>query len=200
MKILLQFISDNAPSIARMVMNATAGWLVVDEAGLVRLIGLFVLFANGCWTVYENSKLVSVEQPKQDPPKSTNTPAALSVVLLLSCMLLGAGCSSILPGNDPVIVRAEQVEKTALAVFDTYVHVEFSQREKLKSISPEFVKVADLIRVSADDWIESLEAALKAYRNNRSPENKATLVTALAVLETSLAEAQRYLGQTQGIK
>lgn len=119
----------------------------------------------------------------------------LPLLSLLALLTLSNGCKSILPGNDPVVVRAQQTEQIAFTTFDTYVHIEDKYRSTLWAVSHDFKRVADKIRIGAPGWFKSFDAVLDAYKANRTSDNKANLAAGLAALEQSVIEAQSYLAR-----
>lgn len=115
------------------------------------------------------------------------------LLLLVLILSLNSGCKTVLPGNDPVVVRAQQTEQIAFTTFDTYVHIEDKYRATLWNASHDFKMVADKIRTDAPAWFKSFDAVLDAYKANRSQQNKANLAAGLATLEQAVIEAQGYL-------
>lgn len=107
--------------------------------------------------------------------------------------LFFVGCATVLPGNDPVVVRAEQIRGIALDTFDTVMKLERDNREALFAVSPDIKHTVDYFRKNELQWINGLDNCIQTYKKNRTPENKATLVTWLAVVEKALAEAQTCL-------
>jgi hypothetical protein len=129
--------------------------------------------------------------------KKEATPAAKNVVTLAAMLPLSlalVGCSSIQPGNDPVVVNAERTTQLAVDVFDTFLQWEYDNRQTL-SATPEIRKAADFIRSHGPDWLQTARSMTRAYKQNRTPENKVNLETATTVLRTGIAEAQKYLGK-----
>lgn len=116
--------------------------------------------------------------------------------LLAAVALILCSCSSILPGNDPVVVNAERTTQLAVDVFDTFLKWEYNNRSAL-AFKPEVKQAADFIRDNGIGWLESARSMTKAYKENRSQENKFNLDTALAILRQAISEARKYL--TQGV-
>lgn len=122
--------------------------------------------------------------------KTTNL---IPIGLLVSILLMGSGCASILSGNDPVVVRAEQTEKIALATFDTFLAIEAAHQAEIQSMSPIIHTVAENVRKNGKNWLTTANNLRKTYKSSRTPENKANLMTAIAIVETALTETQKYL-------
>ena len=123
----------------------------------------------------------------------------IKLIGILAICLLSFGCASILPGNDPIAVRAEQVERSAIAAFDAYVHIEYINRTNLAKVSTDFLKVADNIRRNSTNWVISLDHTILAYKHNRAESNKVSLATALATVSTALAEAESNIAKAAAI-
>lgn len=104
------------------------------------------------------------------------------------CLLVG--CSTIAPGNDPVVVRAEQATTSAFDVVDAFLLWEHNH-----PVPDNIHAFAEKLRTEAPGWFATARALTKAYKANRTPEKKAALGTALAVLETAVREATHYLAR-----
>ncbi|MCL4179167.1 MAG: hypothetical protein KJ072_15675 [Verrucomicrobia bacterium] len=128
---------------------------------------------------------------KADPEVSKASRLALATAIVPLSLVL-VGCSAIQPGNDPVVVNAERTTQLAVDVFDTFLKWEYDHRQSL-SVTPEIRKAADFIRAKGQDWLTTARSMTKAYKANRTPENKANLDTAMAVLRMAVTEARHYL-------
>lgn len=120
---------------------------------------------------------------------------ALTYLIFLSLMIC-TGCGTIgriLPGNDPIVVNGERTIKIAFETFDTFLKLEYDNRENLKKISPEIFNVAEKIRYQGPRWLDTAKTTLRAYKQNRTEENKFGAITALAVLQNGLTEAEKYI-------
>ena len=128
-----------------------------------------------------------------------------SILLLTVALALCAGCKTILPGNDPIIVRAEQSIQVAYATFDTFTALDNDNRELFKTKFPTVHEFAEWLRASVGQppmprglsIIQSANRVKLAYKSNRTAQNKASLVTALATLESAVMESQRQLAATK---
>jgi hypothetical protein len=119
--------------------------------------------------------------------------AAGAVISLTVAPVMFSGCTAIAPGNDPVVVEAERVLSSSLDIVDTFVHLEFNQRTELAALSPDIHTYAEVLRKQFSGWLDSAKAMIRTYKANRSPENKANLQTAIAVLNQAALQAQKYL-------
>lgn len=116
--------------------------------------------------------------------------------LMGSALVLGGGllvsaCATerLAPGADPVVVYAERTAKVTLALADGFLSWELENRPGLPS---QVTAAADTLR---DDfpkaWWE-FRKLTKVYKANRTPENRADLQTAQAVLERLVQTVRNY--------
>lgn len=133
--------------------------------------------------------------------------AAVSILLLmLGLAFLLPGCATKLDaGADPIEVRAEQTIGTAADLVDLFVHVEFDNEVLIKAKAPKVHAYAEWLRSFEPSGeqrglalIGSANKARLAYKQNRSPENKASLEAIMAALETIATEVQTQLAAVQG--
>lgn len=118
----------------------------------------------------------------------------IAVILLLLPLLLGGGCATLNPNADPVVVNAERTIEVARVTLDAFVRFEFNQRAKCP---PEVQAAAESIRRHAPEWFNRALRLKQAYKLNRNAENKANLLTAVAVLQTAASEAATALAKHQ---
>ena len=180
-------------------MNTLQTFLSGKKTYLSALIGL--LYLAGVWAgLYEFDETVlgalglaglaflRSGVAKTEPERRLN----LAPLAALPLAFALAGCSAVSPGNDPLVVNAERTTELAVDTFDLFLRWEHDNRAVLASV-PQIRKAADRIRMNAPTWLTSARSLTKAYKANRSPENRANLETALTVLRTALAEARTYL-------
>lgn len=100
-----------------------------------------------------------------------------------------AGCASVAEGHDPVVVNAErgvEVTEATLTAFVTWAHLhEATLGDGARS-------AANAIRAKAPGVIDSVRRTTKVYKNSRTAENKANLVTWLSVLSQLEQEALQW--------
>jgi len=113
----------------------------------------------------------------------------------LTLLLVLAACAQLQPGADPVVVNAERTASLAADTFDTFLKIEYDNRAALQTLSPAIHQYAETLRAKGPTWLASLRALTKAYKFNRSPENKASLQTAIAVVTAAMQESNKYIGQ-----
>ena len=122
---------------------------------------------------------------------------------LLPVSLIGmfflVGCASLHWSGDPIVITAETTTQSAMDVFDTFLQFEYSNRGYLQKIVPsaypQIHAAAEKIRRYGIGWLNTARNLTKAYKTNRTPENKAQLTTALAVLQSASTEAQNWMTQ-----
>ncbi len=121
--------------------------------------------------------------------------AALLVVAL-------AGCVNLQKGADPIVVRAEQSETVATATFDTFLKIDNGNREFFRTNFPPMHAFAEYLRSPVFlngtnvlprglAFVSSLEAVKESYKHGAANSN--VLATAIAVLESSVLQAQIYV-------
>lgn len=99
--------------------------------------------------------------------------------------------------SDQVILRAEQAAQTARLTFDTFVHLERDNEALLKQVNPAIHQYANTIRRNGLNWVDSLRAATKAFKLNRTPENRASIDTWLTTLTTATTQVNKYISQSK---
>lgn len=109
------------------------------------------------------------------------------IVPILAIAFL-VGCAALRPGQDPVVVRAEQTTVIAFEFVDAFLKWEKSNE---LTVGGDVHQFAENVRKNAPMWFTSARVITKTYKANRTPENKANLLTAIAVLESVMAEATR---------
>lgn len=115
----------------------------------------------------------------------------LALLVLLSAF--AAGCAAIKPGNDPVVVRAEQATRSAMATIDTFLKYEYDNRMLLQIADLNIKVAADKMRVMAPQALASARNLTKTYKEHRTAENKASMNTIISVLEELAVEATKYI-------
>jgi hypothetical protein len=110
------------------------------------------------------------------------------IILVLALPLIPlTGCASLDPNADPIVVRVEQTIATAMPTFNVFLQLERSN-EVVWGASVH--RVAEDIRANGTNYVGSLDRVKRVYQSNRTPENKANLVTSLATVQSLITEAQ----------
>lgn len=132
---------------------------------------------------------------------------SLALVLFAFAAIVFTGCAGLKPGADPLVVRCEQAEQVAFSTFDTFVHLVADHEAEVKARVPAAYVFAEWLRAKAPDgqprglaMVASLGSVRRAYAANRTPERKASLLSALAALQASVGEAQKHIATVQPTK
>jgi hypothetical protein len=141
-----------------------------------------------------------------------NLPLQILIGFIALGFFFGPGCASLEKGADPVVVRAEQTLTVATSAFDTFLKLDNDNRALVKQKAPQVHEFAEWLREPSQfpgstnvvaRWaclVESAELTKLAYKQNRSADNKANLVTALATLQTAVDQAQSQLAELNTLK
>ena len=114
--------------------------------------------------------------------------------MALAPVIIGCGgCSSVTEGQDVIVVRSEQASRYAFEIFDTFVLEEERNRTNWRNVSPEIEKAANRIRREGRTGIEELVKVTRVYKTNRTPENRANLITWVAVVQNLIRIAEENL-------
>lgn len=119
--------------------------------------------------------------------KQLKTLPIILVLFLVSC--------AILSGNDPVLVNAERTTALAFDTFDSFFALERGQEAYVKAHAPAVHTFANTLRRNAPKYLATARAATEAYRTNRDANHKATLQTAITVLQVALNQVQVYTAE-----
>jgi hypothetical protein len=115
-----------------------------------------------------------------------------TIIAALALCLLTA-CATVRPGNQSVEIRAEQVLAVSLSALDSFLAFEFRRRA---DVPPLVRDVAARVRFNAPKALDSANALRLAYKGSRNAENQAGLLTALAVVESLVAEIRVWVPVT----
>ena len=113
------------------------------------------------------------------------------------------GCASIEPGEDPLVIRCEQLEYTAKANFDLILNVNNLDRGFWRTNSPQFHNFCEWLRQPQVVWITNtlprasamianLDAIKNTYKMNKSASND--VITVLATLQAFAEQAGSWAG------
>jgi len=109
----------------------------------------------------------------------------MKTILAALALCLLTACATVRPGNQSAEVRAEQTLSVSLAALDSFVAFEHRRRADVPALVRD---VAARVRLNAPRALDSANALRLAYKGNRNAENQAGLLTALAVVESLVAE------------
>lgn len=93
---------------------------------------------------------------------------------------------------DPVVVTAQNLRSQALNAFDFLWLAEMQFEKEAWNLSPKIKEYADYTRANSEKWLDDLTKAINTYQLARTPENKLKLDGVLKILETAIAESQKY--------
>jgi len=117
----------------------------------------------------------------------------MKTILAALALCLLAACATVRPGNQSAEVRAEQTLSVSLAALDSFVAFEHRRRA---DVPPLVRDVAARVRLNAPRALDSANALRLAYKGNRSEDNRAGLLTALAVVESLVSEIRVWVPAT----
>jgi len=186
-----------SPSIANDIV--TRQWYKTTSLILRMVVGV-MLPTEASMIVHE-----AQEKAKGDSKPPFKLPLLFIMGMLPIAFL--SGCATLDKTADAVVVRAEQTLHIATASMDTLLKIDDSNRQFYRTNAPAFHNFAEYLRVPITitlygtnktearglTFVESAQAIKLAYKRNRTPENKASLITALATLETAVRQTQTQL-------
>lgn len=128
--------------------------------------------------------------------KRPNLSCNVAIISLVA--LFVASCSTLTPGSDPVVVRAQQTIQQAKTTMNAFVTLEDQYSVQLKKINPSIHAAAENIRAHGQQWLTDGFSAIEAYRVSK---DQTALNRALGVLAIAVADSQKYTSQAsaQGI-
>lgn len=113
--------------------------------------------------------------------------------LLPLLLLTLSGCVTPKPGSQTAEVRAEQVLSVSLAAIDSFLSFEARRRA---DVPAEVKAIATRIRTTAPQVFLTANNLRIAYKKNRTGQNEASLITALALVESLVAEIRVWVPAT----
>lgn len=115
-------------------------------------------------------------------------------VLILAGIL--SGCCTILPGNDPLVVRTEQATRMLYSTTDKFLEWEYKNRAQVPYLKP----VADKMRRTVPGVLAVSRDALRAYKATKNAGTKADLVAALQPVEQLLQDSRALASSIKGLQ
>lgn len=94
---------------------------------------------------------------------------------------------------DPIVVNAERTLSTARDTFKFIAREERQNQALFAKVSPSIHSFVENIRRNGVGWLRTAEAMKTAYKQNRTAENKANMLTAISTVSTALAQSKQYL-------
>ncbi len=116
---------------------------------------------------------------------------------LLSSAFLFSGCAGDVGTDGPyhgdsVLYNADFVITRSYSVLHDFVSWEYQNRPLLVS-NPGITEAADNVRKNSQTWIGSAIALRETYAVSPTADNKKSLLAAIAILQTALNEATKYM-------
>lgn len=100
------------------------------------------------------------------------------------------------------VAKAQQVVHASAVNFNAFIQFEKANRDQLWRLNPQIKKTADKLRhcrnpgpaceTNATRWIESATAMVDAYKDNRTPEGRKDMDTAIAVIQELINQITEY--------
>lgn len=109
-------------------------------------------------------------------------------LILSSLVVLLAGCASIKPGNDPLIVHADQSRKALVETADSFVALEKNNRDYFWSVSKSIKHTADGIRATVPPILIALDASVDRYRAHKTSVQSSDLELRIAIVTSTIAD------------
>lgn len=114
--------------------------------------------------------------------------------LLIAVALSQQGCGT------TEVAKAQQITHASAVDLNAFVQFEKSNRAQLWKLNPAIKYTADKLRHRACDscepngakWVNSAIATVDAYKNARTPEKKANMDTAIAVVQELINQINEY--------
>ncbi len=121
---------------------------------------------------------------------------------LVLCALVGfTGCTTLKPGADAVVVRAEQTETMARATFETFLKVDHADRDFWREHGEAAHEFAEWLRTaqvpgdpSSRRWIvmvSNLDEVKRNYIKRRATSND--VVLAIGVVASAVRKAEDFI-------
>ena len=133
-------------------------------------------------------------------------PLAPLLLLLTALTLLGfllAGCATLNPGADPLVVRVEQTLTTANATFDMVLHVDQADRGFWRTNAPAFHGFCEWLRTPVSTYADgnqpravamqlNLDGLKNDYKANKTVAGSNTLYRALLTLNAAVSQSSSW--------
>lgn len=119
------------------------------------------------------------------------------IAVFLALLWLGSACQTLDPNADPVVVHSERAVQTAFLTVDKFLKFEREHELQMLTVAPKVHIAAEALRKQAPTAFRNAWGLIALYKANKTPENKANLYTALAVIDEVLriAETNILLGK-----
>lgn len=125
------------------------------------------------------------------------------LMLAMIVVMTSMGCRTVKPGNDVIVVRAEQAQDMAFETIVTFLKLEHSQRAVVKQKWPKVHAFAEFLREDIQigevkmsrgfTYVVSMNNVKLAYKVNKTEENRMQLIASIAALEQMLTEVRAHM-------
>lgn len=122
-----------------------------------------------------------------------------AVALPILLMFAVASCATVTSGS-PEVVEAERGVNIAFELVDSFLYVEYSHQAEMARVGADAHVVAEALRSYAPEAFRKARRLIDVYKNNRSDENKANFMTAVAFVQALASEVQPYLARYEAAK
>jgi hypothetical protein len=110
-----------------------------------------------------------------------------------------AGSATLSPATaSKIVVAAEKSIREAKDTIDTFLHLEYNHKDFVKKNFPVIHQAAETLRRSAPDALLAADKVKNTFKHNRTTENQADLMTAVATVTKLAGEAKAYTKQLNG--
>lgn len=110
----------------------------------------------------------------------------------VALITLTPGCSGVAPGEDPVVVRAQQTLAASFDAVDAFLRWE----RGAPGVAPDVRAAADRLRHDFPEAHRGAQRLLAAYQATRTEPARRDLDVALALLTAAQQEAAAWLSKT----
>jgi hypothetical protein len=106
----------------------------------------------------------------------------------LAIFLLVQGCATVQPGNDPVVVHAEQLYQQAFDASDTLFKLEEVNRSLLLQYAPSVDRAINALKPKVKLVLADARLDLAIYKDKRTSDNMGRLNAAILALTSLLQQ------------
>lgn len=112
-----------------------------------------------------------------------------NLLLSLVLVLTFTGCVS--PGNDPLIVHAQQTKRLYLATADSFLKLEKANRDVLWKKDHGFKHIADRVRIYTPEYIAIVDKAITDWKVAKTQPNQVALSSGITILTDVISDVTK---------
>lgn len=111
------------------------------------------------------------------------------------------GYQSSVQTADQIITDAEKTTKIADDTFNTFLKLDYDNQTFLKKSAPSVHAFAEYLRKDdrALNWLKQARSATKAFKENRTADNKANLQTLIATIKKAIDDTREKMSAASAI-